>query len=266
MSLNRRRIQRPSMTTRCDTEPLSAPAKAKPRSDSTAMGERGPDDPAVGDRHHPLTGMGGGDAVDRVADPTDELVVGLGAGDHVPPLLGEHAHGDRVELGDLLAEDAALPLPQPDLAQAGLDDRLQAEAGGEGRGGLGGAAQRRDVDRVDGLVGEPLADPLGLLEALGRERRVPVPVDQRERPAGAGPARTRRAGRGRSRSSPAAAGTRSGGTRPRRAGPARRSPAGRYRLRIDRPVRPSCPRIDPELISCRPTHQASREDVRWRSS
>ena len=71
-----------------------------------------------------------------VAYPALEVVVGLGTGDDVPALLGEHPHRDRVELRHLLAEDAALPLPEADLAQAGLDHRRQAESGGERCGGL----------------------------------------------------------------------------------------------------------------------------------
>ena len=54
----------------------------------------------------------------------------------VPALLGEHLEGDRVALGHVLAVQLALPLAEVDLAQVGLDDRLEAEPGGERRGGL----------------------------------------------------------------------------------------------------------------------------------
>ena len=65
MSLKRRRIQRPSATTRCETEPLSAPANAKPAIGANGVGERRADHAAVDDRHDPLAGVGGGDAIDR---------------------------------------------------------------------------------------------------------------------------------------------------------------------------------------------------------
>ena len=39
--------------------------------------------------------------------------------------------GERVALGDALAVELALPLAEVDLAQVGLDPRLDAEAGGQ---------------------------------------------------------------------------------------------------------------------------------------
>ena len=57
----------------------------------------------------------------------------LGAGDGVPALLAEHLQGDRMALGHVLAVELALPLAEVDLAQVALDDRFEAELGGERR-------------------------------------------------------------------------------------------------------------------------------------
>ena len=46
------------------------------------------------------------------------------------------------------------------------------------------ALERRDVDRVDALVAQALAEQLGLLLADRIERRIAVTVAQREGPAG----------------------------------------------------------------------------------
>ena len=49
-----------------------------------------------------------------------------------------------------------------DLAQAVADDRRQAVRAGDEAGGVDAAAQRAAVDGGDVVVGEPLAEPLGL--------------------------------------------------------------------------------------------------------
>ena len=41
----------------------------------------------------------GGDALDGTAQATAEDLAGLGAGDHVPSLLGQHLREDRVTVG-----------------------------------------------------------------------------------------------------------------------------------------------------------------------
>ena len=153
------------------------------------------DHAAVGHDDDPLAGVGGDDAPQRAADPLPERVGRLGAGDDVPALLGDHLHGDRMALGDALAVQLALPVTEVDLAQVTLDDRLQAEAGGQRRRGLHGAAQRRDVDGVDLVARQAVGQALG----LGLDPPGPGPGRRGRRRAGTGAraraARTPRGGR-----------------------------------------------------------------------
>ena len=120
---------------------------------------------------------------ERAADALAERLGRLGAGDDVPALLRDHAQRDGVALGDALTVQLALPLPEVDLAQIGLDLRLDPQPGGERRRRLHRSAQRGDVDGVDGVAGEAVGDPLGLVPALRRQLRVAVAVDERERVA-----------------------------------------------------------------------------------
>ena len=66
-------------------------------------------------------------------DPRGEGVGRLGVRDHVPALLGDHAHGDRVALGHLLAEHAALPVAEEHLVEVGVDDHRQLEGASPAR-------------------------------------------------------------------------------------------------------------------------------------
>ena len=81
-----------------------------------------------------------------------EIVGRFGARDDVPALLGEHLAGERMALDDPDTKQAALPLAQVHLAQVGFDDRLEAQPGGQGGGGLGGAPQGAHVDGRDRLA------------------------------------------------------------------------------------------------------------------
>ena len=83
--------------------------------------------------------------------------------------------------GHVTAEPATLPLAEVDLPQVGLHDRGEPEPRRQRGGGLVGAAERRDVDGVDPLVGQPLAHPFGLLPPLGSQPGVVVPVDLGDR-------------------------------------------------------------------------------------
>ena len=204
-----------------------------------------------------------------------ERVHRLGARDDVPSLLGEDLPDERVALGRADAELAALQFAEVHLAQVLDHGGLDAGPPAQRRGRLGRAPQGRDEDAREALGREARPDRLGLLAALGRERRVGVAAD-RAGTARRGPPRpTRRGGSSRSRSRPRAgrtgaagtagswpatlpAGARSGGRRrpgrpgrcrcpvgARRRGPSCRSSSCRRRCRRrarGRPRRPSGPR------------------------
>ena len=80
-------------------------------------------------------------AVDAPPHVILELVSGFSAEDHVPALLDLHELGDRIAVGDPLAELAALPFPEEQLTQVGDDDRREAEAVDERLGGLHGPSE-----------------------------------------------------------------------------------------------------------------------------
>ena len=112
---------------RCvDMAALSEPVKAKGR-EPVAHREDGPDRPAVGEADHAPVRVASGYARDGVADAGRHRGVGLGAGDHVPSLLLEHLQDDRITFRHALAVDAAVPLAEVHLGQAGLDRRHEAE-------------------------------------------------------------------------------------------------------------------------------------------
>ena len=81
------------------------------------------DHAAVRHDHDTLVGMGGDDAYGSRATPLVEVVVRLGARDHVPALFGEDLREDRIAGRGALAELAALPLAEEHLAQVGFDLR-----------------------------------------------------------------------------------------------------------------------------------------------
>ena len=60
------------------------------------------------------------------AQAAPEHLARLGAGDHVPALLGHDLLEQGVAVGRLLAQQAALPLAEEHLAQVGVDDRGHA--------------------------------------------------------------------------------------------------------------------------------------------
>ena len=126
------------------------------------------------------TGVCGGDALDGASQPSPEDLTGLGAGDHVPALLGQHLREQRVCVGRLQAQKAALPLAEEDLAQIGLHHRRHAGAGDQRRRRLNGALQGGDVERVEGLLGQAQPDLLGLMASRFGERRVALALDQLE--------------------------------------------------------------------------------------
>ena len=78
----------------------------------------------------------------------------------------------RVFVGELrldLVAAQALPAAVRDLAQAVAHDRRQAVRAGDEAGGVDAAAQRAAVDGRDLVVGEPIAEPLGLATAFVRD-------------------------------------------------------------------------------------------------
>ena len=111
---------------------------------------------------------------------------------------------DGVAVGCLHAQQAALPLAEEHLAQIGLDHRRHPAAGHQGRRRLGGALQGGDVERVEGLAGQPQAHLLGLVPAGLGERRVALPLDEFEGLALDASRPTRRGGRATARWSRAA--------------------------------------------------------------
>ena len=114
-------------------------------------------------------------------DPGGEDVGRLGVRDDVPALLGDHAHGDRVALGDALAEHAPLPVAQEDLVEVRVDDHRQLEGARQRAGRLRRPTELRDVDRVDAFPGQSGAHLHRLLTPLGRERRIAVAIHELER-------------------------------------------------------------------------------------
>ena len=105
------------------------------------LGQDLADGGAVAEDDDAPAGVGGGDALDGASQATPEDLAGLGAGDHVPALLGHHLREDGVIVGRLHAQNAALPLTEEHLAQVGLDDRGHAAAGHQRRRRLGRALQ-----------------------------------------------------------------------------------------------------------------------------
>jgi hypothetical protein len=128
------------------------------------------------------SGVSGGDPPDGIVDAPRERRRRLGTGNNLPALLVENAPGQGPQLSHLLAQQAAVPFTEKDLAQVGLDDRLHSQAGQQRLRRLEGAAQRGDVDGVDAGPGQALTDLLGLLSAFGRQRRIALPFEQRKRP------------------------------------------------------------------------------------
>ena len=87
---------------------------------------------AVGDDDDPLIDVRGRDPLDRSPHPLGEVICRLGARHHVPALLGEHLHRQRVLVGHPLPEGAAaLPLPQEHLTQVLVHHGRDAESTGE---------------------------------------------------------------------------------------------------------------------------------------
>src|SRR6266851_384007 len=107
------------------------------------------DDAAMDEDGELLIGVRNSQTVYRGMDSAGELLSRLGSRDHVPTFLAPHPLGDRVILGNHLAEQAGLPDAEPDLPQPRLHPRGEAEPLGQRCCGLIRAAQARGVDRVD---------------------------------------------------------------------------------------------------------------------
>ena len=127
-----------------------------------------------------------GDPLDRAPHPRGQRGRRLGAGDHVPALLGQQPDDHRVALGEGDPEATALELADVHLAQVGLDDRLEPGQRRQRRRGLRRAVERADEERGHRLSREPLGEGARLRLAVGRQRRVALALDQLERLAGHG--------------------------------------------------------------------------------
>ena len=114
------------------------------------------DHAAVDHDDDPLIGMGGDDALEPGPHSGAQGLVRLGAGDHVPSLLGQHLDGEGMALGHVAAEAPALPLAEVDLPQVGLDDRRTLVITGNrayianAKPGLAAAAAAGSVALVNG--------------------------------------------------------------------------------------------------------------------
>jgi hypothetical protein len=136
----------------------------------------------VHDGHGARVGAhGGDDRVEALPHPRRERLHRLGVGDHVPALLLEDPEEERVGLGRADAQLAALPVAQHHLAQLRHDDWFEAGGLRQRRRRLRRAPQRGHEQAIDLLTRQPLGHGLGLLAALGSQRRVGVPVEQVER-------------------------------------------------------------------------------------
>ena len=122
MSLKTRSTHRSGIATTCEIEALSTPTNDHGREPVTWARISPITPPCATTITHWSTCA----ATMRSKAPRTrgaELLAGLGAGDHVPALLGEHLERHRVTVGHLLAEEAGLPLAEVHLAEVGLDLR-----------------------------------------------------------------------------------------------------------------------------------------------
>ena len=122
-------------------------------------------------RHHRDVGarMGDHDLADHRQRPRQHVQAGFAAFRRERERVGLPR---RVLLGELrldLAAAQAFPAAVRDLAQAVAHDRRQAVRPGDVAGRVDAAPQRTAVDRDDLVVGEPIAEPLGLAAALVRD-------------------------------------------------------------------------------------------------
>src|SRR5262249_2370916 len=139
------------------------------------------DHATVRDDHDTPIDVRGDDALEAGPHARIEVVLVLTAGDHVPALLLIDAPEQRIAGARPDAQFAAFPTAEEPFAQVAFLDRLEAEASSERRRGLVGALERRDVDRVDALVHQPIGEEIRLLFTDRIERRIAVAVAQRER-------------------------------------------------------------------------------------
>jgi len=80
------------------------------------LGQQLTDGAAVGEHGHPLVAMGGGDALDGMAQATGESSGRFGSRDDIPPLFLVHAQGHGIPVDHLLAQKSTLPLTHEYLA------------------------------------------------------------------------------------------------------------------------------------------------------
>ena len=172
-------IQRSGVTTSREMDALSGPTKAK-GSEPVACARIFADGRSVAEHDGAAARVCRRDALDGPPQPPAEHLPGLGTGDHVPALLGHDLREDRIAVGRLHAQQAALPLAEEHLTQIGLDDGRHAAAGDEGRRRLDRALQGGDVQGVEGLLRQPEADLLGLVATGLGERRVALALDELE--------------------------------------------------------------------------------------
>ena len=162
-------------------EQLSARTNANARAAGRLAAELA-DDAAVDDRDHARAcGHRRDDPLDPGARALGEVLHALGSRDDVPALLREHLADDGVARGQGDPERATVQVAEVHLAQLGDDDGLEPGGLRDRLRGLGGAAQRRDEQRLQRLAGEERRDAPRLLDALGRQRRVRLALEQLER-------------------------------------------------------------------------------------
>ena len=118
------------------------------------------DHPAVAGHHDPLADVVRHDPVEGPHDPGPELVAGFGVRVGVPAAGAVPLPHDPTQLVGSEGVDQAPLLrqipPEVDLAQRlELGDR-QVVMSGDGPAGVAGPHHRRAVDRVDGVIGQPL--------------------------------------------------------------------------------------------------------------
>src|SRR5262249_34146218 len=142
------------------------------------------DNAAVRDDHHSLVRMRRNDALKAAPRALVEFLQRLRAGNDIPALFGEDLLEKGIARNRALAELAAFPLAEEHLAEVGLDTRCEPKAGGERRCGFLRTRQRGDIDGVDLLVFQTLAEQHGLIDAHRVELRIAVTVDERKRALG----------------------------------------------------------------------------------
>ena len=132
-----------------------------------SLGQHLADRAAMGEDHDPLVGVRGGYPLDRRPDSLRKRCRWFGSGDDVPTLLFVHPDGDGILFDQLLPEETALPVAEEHLTQIRVDCGHHGESARQGFGCLSRSSKRADVDGVDSLAGQALADQFGLFTTFG---------------------------------------------------------------------------------------------------